>query len=331
MRAGADWIAGDSIRPGSAPVSFRLAIGPGAAIATVVFRPSGLATHTRGLLITGAGVLLLTPDTLLLRLADLDLWTSTFWRELGLGLTLTLGIAVVYRRATIRVFLAMGWAGLSVALLFGANGILFVVAITNTGVANALVIYATAPVIAALLSWVFLRERVSLELWLVIFLTCGGIAIVMWDGVGRGTLLGDIAAVFVAITMAGMFVVLRAARAVNLIPATALGSLAAGLVVLAVASPLDVTWGSAGYVAAMGIFVLPISFALITLGPRYLPAPEVGLLMLLETVLGPLWVWIVLSEEPPLLTIVGGAVVLATLAGHSVYQLRRSRPAAPSP
>ena len=111
------------------------------------------------------------------------------------------------------------------AFLFGANGILFVVAISNTGVANTLVIYATAPVIAALLSWIFLRERVSLELWLVIFLSCAGIAIVVWDGLGRGTLLGDIAAVFVAITMAGMFVVLRAARAVNLIPAMALGQL----------------------------------------------------------------------------------------------------------
>ena len=305
-----------------------MAISPGTVRSTVVFRSTGLATHTRGLLITGIGVIVLTPDTLLLRLADLDVWTATFWRDLALGLVLMLGIAVVHRRATIRVFLTMGWAGLSVAFLFGANGILFVVAISNTGVANTLVIYATAPVFAALLSWIFLRERPSLQLWLVIFLSCAGIAIVVWDGVGRGTLLGDLAALFVAITMAGMFVILRAARAVNLIPATALGSLVAGLAVLGVASPLDVAWSSAGYVAAMGVFVLPISFALITLGPRYLPAPEVSLLMLLETVLGPLWVWLVLSEEPPLLTVVGGAVVLATLAGHSAYQLHRNRAAA---
>ena len=297
----------------------------------MIFRSTGLATHTRGLLITGIGVLVLTPDTLLIRLADLDVWTITFWRDLSLGLVLMLGIAVFYRRATIRVFLAMGWAGLSVALLFGTNGILFVVAISNTGVANTLVIFATTPVIAALLSWIFLRERVGLELWLVIFLSCAGIALVVWDGVGRGTLLGDLAAVSVAITMAGVFVILRAARAINLIPATALGSLVAGLAVLAVASPLDVPWGSAGYVAAMGLFVLPVSFGLITLGPRYLPAPEVALLMLLETVLGPLWVWLVLNEEPPLLTLVGGGIVLATLAGHSAYQLRRSRPAAPLP
>ena len=280
---------------------------------------------------TGTGVLVLTPDTLLLRLAELDVWTAAFWRGLAMGLALLLGIAIAYRRETIHVFLVMGWAGLGVALLFGANGILFVVAISNTGVANTLVIYATAPVIAALLSWIFLRERVSLELWLVIFLSCAGIAIVVWDGVGRGTLLGDMAAVFVAITMAGMFVVLRAARAVNLIPATALGSLVSGLVVFGIASPLDVAWDSAGYVAAMGIFTLPISFAFITLGPRYLPAAEVGLLMLLETVLGPLWVWLVLHEEPPLLTVVGGAVVLATLAGHAAYQLHCNRLAARSP
>ena len=294
-------------------------------------RSTGLAAHTRGLLMTGTGVLVLTPDTLLLRLAELDVWTATFWRGVAMGLALMLGIAIAYRRATIRVFLAIGWAGLSVALLFGANGILFVVAVSNTGVANTLVIYATAPVIAALLSWIFLRERVSLELWLVIFLSFAGITIVMWDGVGRGTLLGDIAAVFVSITLAGMFVVLRAAREVNLIPATALGSLGSGLVVLGVAAPFDVAWGSAGYIAVMGLFVLPVSFALITLGPRYLPAPEVGLLMLLETVLGTLWVWLVLSEEPPLLTLVGGAVVLATLAGHSAYQLHRNRLAARSP
>ena len=280
---------------------------------------------------TGTGVLVLSPDTLLLRLAELDVWTGTFWRGFAMGLALTLGIAVVHRRATVSVFLAMGWAGLGVALLFGSNAILFVVAISNTTVANTLVIYATAPVIAALLSWIFMRERVSLELWLVIFLCCGGIAIVVWDGVGRGTLLGDLAAVFVAVTMAGMFVVLRAARAVNLIPATALGSLVAGLGVLGVASPLDVAWGNAGYVAAMGLVVLPISFALITLGPRHLPAPEVSLLMLVETVLGPFWVWLVLREEPPTFTLIGGAVVLATLGGHSVYQLRRNRLPARSP
>ena len=303
----------------------------GAATASMTVRSTGLAAHTRGLLMTGTGVLVLTPDTLLLRLADLDVWTATFWRGLAMGLALMLGIAIVYRRATIRAFLGIGWAGLAVALLFGANGILFVVAISNTGVANTLVIYATAPVVAALFSWIFLRERVSLELWIVIFLAFAGIAIVVWDGVGRGTLLGDIAAVFVSITLAGMFVVLRAAREVNLIPATALGSLGSGLVVLGVAAPLDVAWGSAGYIAAMGLFVLPVSFALITLGPRYLPAPEVGLLMLLETVLGTLWVWLVLSEEPPLLTVVGGIVVLATLAGHSAYQLHRNRRAARPP
>ena len=78
----------------------------------------------------------------------------------------------------------------------------------------------------------------------------------------------------------------------------------------------------------MGLFILPISFALITLGPRYLPAPEVGLLMLLETVLGPFWVWLLLSEESPLLTVVGNALVSATLAGHSAYQLHRNRPKA---
>ena len=240
-------------------------------------------------------------------------------------------MAVIYRRRTIRVFLAIGWAGLSVAFLFGLNGILFLVSISNTGIANALVILATTPVITALLAWIFLRERVSLELWLVIFLSCGGIAVVVWDGVGRGTLLGDLAAVSVAITMAIVFVILRAARAVNLIPATALGSLVAGLAVLGLASPFDVPWSSAGYVAAMGLVVLPVSFGLITLGPRYLPAPEVALLLLLETVLGPLWVWLVLNEEPPLLTLVGGGVVLATLAGHSGYQLHRNRSAARAP
>ena len=296
-----------------------------------MFRWSGLATHTRGLIITGIGVLVLTPDTLLIRLADLDVWTITFWRDLSLGLALMLAMAVFYRGRTISVFLAMGWAGLGAAFLFGINGILFVVAISHTGVANALVILATTPVVTALLAWIFLRERVSLELWLVIFLSLGGIAIVVWDGVGRGTLLGDLAAVSVAITMAGVFVILRAARAINLIPATALGSLLAGLAVLAVASPLDVPWSSAGYLAAMGLFVLPLSFGLITLGPRYLPAPEVALLMLLETVLGPLWVWLVLSEEPPLLTVIGGAVVLVTLAGHSAYQLYLNRPSARAP
>jgi drug/metabolite transporter (DMT)-like permease len=284
--------------------------------------------HLRGLAITAFGVMVLTPDTLLLRLLSLDPWTVVFWRGVLMAVGLAIGLAIFDRSGVMRVYRAIGRPGLAVAACFSASSILFVYSIANTAVANTLIIVATAPMFAAMFSSAFLREHVPLITWGAIAAVMAGIGIVVFgDGAGAGIqsdskMLGDLAALGTATAMAAIFVLVRRSKAVNMVPSTAIGGLVAALLVLPVAAPLDMSSHDAVVLLVMGLIVLPVSFGLITIGPRYLPAPEVSLLLLLETVLGPYWVWLVLDEQPGPAVLAGGAIVVGSLVIHSLFRLR---------
>jgi drug/metabolite transporter (DMT)-like permease len=288
----------------------------------------GLPDHAKGLIIVVLGVLVLTPDTLLIRLIALDPWTVLVWRGLLQALGLTVLIACFYGRGTVACFRAVGLRGYSAALLFAVSTVLFIVALAHTSVANTLIIVASAPFFAALASRVFLGERIAGRTWAAILAALGGIFLLAFESLGRGSIWGDLAALGVAVAMGGNFTVVRHARAVNMIPAMALSGLIVGLAALLATEPVVLDQTQLAWMLVMGLFVVPVSFALITLGPRYLPAPEVSLLLLLETVLGPFWVWLALGEAPGPWALAGGAVVVATLAVHSALALGRRDAAA---
>lgn len=291
---------------------------------------SGLSEHMKGLGITALGVFVLSPDALLLRLLTVDHWTIVMWRGLLMALTLTLVLLVLYRGRPWMVFYAVGRWGLISASIYGANMTTFVYSINNTAVANTLVIIAAAPLFAAVLSRIFLRERVVLETWVATIFVVFGIAVVFWDGLGRGTWDGDIAALATAWLLAGNFTVLRHRKHINMVPATALGGLGAGLVLLFTGAATPLSPGPQDWLVLglLGLVVVPIAFGLITIGPRYITAPEVGLLMLLETILGPLWVWVALGERASSTALSGGALVVVTLLLYFTIRLRRQAVAA---
>jgi len=283
--------------------------------------------HTRGFLLTLFGVLVLTPDSLLVRLVGSDPWTVTAWRGVLSGSVILLGFLAVHRRAAAYELGRLGASGLAVSALQGANAVFFVLALHHTAVANTLIILATTPLIAALLSFAVLRERVSLATWLAIAAGLGGVGVVVHDGLGRGTLAGDAFALLTAASLAAAFVIIRRRRDLNLVPAAGLGALLSGLVVLPLAAPLSLAGVQIAYALAMSVLVLPVAFALLTLGPRTLPAPEVALLLLLETVLGPMWVWLGVGERPSEAAFLGGGIVIGTLVAHSAWRLgRRAEP-----
>ena len=293
-----------------------------------------LPDHQKGLLLTVLGVRVLTPDSLLVRLIDAEPFGLLVWRGLLQALGILVILALLHRGRLLAPFRAVGRAGLLLAVVFSGCTLFFIVALSLTAVADVLVIVSAAPLAAAVLSLVFLGEGVALRTWIAISLALVGIAILVAEDFGSGSLLGDLAALVCALCIGGSLTITRHARAVSMVPAMVL----AGLVTAAVALPLtllledgELLYGGArlGYTLIMGLVVVPVSFALITVGPRYLPAAEVGLLMLLETVLGPLWVWLVLAEYPGDLALVGGALVVLTLAGHAVTGSRR-RPALPA-
>jgi drug/metabolite transporter (DMT)-like permease len=274
-----------------------------------------------GLALTG--VLVLSPDALLIRLIDTDRATLLFWRSLLQGLTLWAFLALYYRAALPRIVLATGWIGIPAALVFGLTAILFVLSITLTNAANTLFMMATSPLWAALISWLFLGERVALRTWMAIFSALVGIVIIFSGGIGDGTLIGDVIGLAAAFSLATQLTIARHARSTNLVPALAGGVLlASGIVGITFASPMSVKGDDVVWLALLGVFVVPVAFGLLTLAPRYIPSPEVSLIMQLEAILGPIWVWLGVGEVPPIATFIGGAIVLVTLTVHSILGLR---------
>lgn len=300
--------------------------------------PTGTASTAAGqrygFWITLAGVLALCPDTLLVRLIDTDVWTLMFWRGLLMGCGLFVLYAAGEGRGWLERILHIGLPGMAAALLFATNAICFVVALEYTTVANTLLIISASPLFAALLSRIFLGERISLRTGLAILVTCGGIALIfsgsLLGGKASGSLWGDLSALGTGLGLASGFVLVRRQRRVNMIPAMAFGGLISSAVAATLATPFALDGPQFGYTLVMGLLLLPVAFGLITIGPRYIPAPEVGLLMLLETVLGPLIVWAVLGEAASTEALVGGAIVVGTLALHALAGLRKTGGAGPA-
>ncbi len=281
-----------------------------------------MPTHLKGLLITVAGVLVLTPDGLMVRLIAVDQWTLLFWRGMLSAIGLTLILVFYYGRATLAMFRSISRWGWMVACLFSGSTIFFLTALAHTNVANTFVIISAAPLFAAVFSFVLMGERVARRTWVAIVIALGAIALIFSHSFAGGTLTGDLAAIGTAACIAGTFVVMRRERQVNMLPAMILSGILIALVALVLNAGLVVEGRSMGLIVLLCLCILPVAYALITLGPRYLPAPEVSLILLLETVLGPFWVWLVLGEQPSWQAIAGGGILVTTLFVHSLLTLR---------
>ncbi len=285
-----------------------------------------LSDHHKGLLLTFVAVLILSPDALLVRLIQCDIWTLLFWRCLLTAVMMSLFLLVRYRSRFFHSFYATGRTGLLLTLSITFGSLLFVGSLKQTTAANALIILAATPIVSSLFSWLFLREAVPLRTKIAIFVCFSGILLIFSGSITSGLLLGDLMALGATIMWGANIVIIRSGREVNMIPANVLGNLSVVLVVLLLgAQPLAVTTAEAGLLLLLGGVILPISFAMITLSPRYLRAPEVSLILLIETVLGPIWVWLVLAEVPHFRTLVAGALILGTLLIHTSYSLRKTR------
>lgn len=281
---------------------------------------------SQGRALTALGVLVLSPDALLVRLVTTDVWTVVWGRTALTALAIAVFLAVRHRGAAAQIIGgSLDRLGLLVAVLFGTGTVLFVLAVTYTAVANVLVILAAGPLFGAFLSRAFLAERIRTETWVASVAVLAGLAAIFADSLGTGSLFGDACALGASLATSAAFVTLRRFRGPSALVLVGTGSLLAAVAVTGLAHPGSITGPDLLVLVVLGGFVLPVAFGLIFIGPRHIPAPEVGLLMLLETALGPLWVWLVLAEVPTATVFAAGALVVATLAIHSGVTLRRER------
>ncbi|MCB2101752.1 MAG: DMT family transporter [Rhodobacterales bacterium] len=285
------------------------------------------ARHLKGLAITTLGVLVLTPDSLLVRLISADTWTLLFWRGLLASLAVILVLVALERRHAWAAVRAMGWAGVGVGMAYAGSTLLFVNSLRLGSVANTLVIISAAPLFGALGSWWVLKERVPPRTWVAIVIAMAAIAYLVSGSaegvaVGGATLAGDLAALGTALCLSASIVLMRRMGGDNSLPAVALGAALFALAGAVSADTLVLPAADWPPMLLLGGVVIPIAFGLIMIGPRYIPAPEVGLIFLLETVLGPLWVWLVIGEQPSPRAFVAGGVLVATLVIHAALSLR---------
>ena len=277
-----------------------------------------MTNHLKGILMTFIGVVILSPDSVLIRLTDADSWTVLFYRGLLMSIGVMMLLLITYRSKTIVEFKKIGRGGLWIGWLHGIMTGTFVFAIMHTSIANTLVIISTGPIWIAIIAWLTLRERASLVTWLAMIIVFIGIYIVMSANFGGQSIVGDIFALITAILMGFTFTLVRKYKTVNMVPTMAVGGIIAAIIACIFAPTLVLKPEAIIYVVAMGV-ILSISFSLITIAPRYMPAAEVGMIMPLETVLGTLIAWRVINEVPSSNAIIGGIIVVITLFCHAWY------------
>ena len=294
-----------------------------------------MSPYLKGLLLSGAGMLVISPDGMLVKMVqDADAMQTVFWRTLLAGLAVSVALVVMRGRKVVDHVRAMGRIGLAASVMMGLTNVAFVTAMTMTTVANTLVILATLPVFSALFGLLMIGERVRPRTWVAIVLSFTGVVVIFSGsfGLGGGTLAGDLMALAIPVFMALALVLLRKAGDRDTMPVVALGAFISALIVLPFCDPLAVTAADLWVMAVMGLLVTPLALSLYTSGARYIPAAEVALLALIETVLGPIWAWVGVGEVPPAMTLIGGTLVVGAIAGNSlVALLRRSRGATPPP
>ena len=226
---------------------------------------------------------------------------------LGIGVF----VAFTERGRVIASFRASGRAGLAVAALMAASSGAFIAALNYTSVANVLFMQGLAPVLAAVFG-LAVGERVSRRTWFAMAVAIAGVAL-MVGGPSRPSATGFALALFMSISFAAVIVITRHQRHVSMAPATWLSQALVFVCAAPFASVSGIGWKDVALLAGLGVTQIGLGLIFLTIGARLIPAAEVALITLLEIVLGPLWVWIALGEQPSATTLAGGAVVLAAV------------------
>lgn len=291
-------------------------------------------------MITFVGAMMITIDTPVLRLIDGPQWTVMFWRAILLSITVLAWwvISKMLKRPVAPI--VNGKSGLSIILLYAVGNITFITAVFNTSIANVVFILALTPLFAALFSFVWFRENLSLPTWLALVSALFGVGIIVWSGLATDSVLGDFMASLTAVTMALAFTITRrTGKDMSMSPilvgaiTSVIALIASGAVSLNGfdANILHLNQQQSLWMLFNGMIIMPVSYSLLALGPRYITAAEVALFLLLETALAPIWVWLAVGETVPFTTVIGGAIILITLLGHSLVKLRMRRSRDPRP
>ncbi len=289
-----------------------------------------VALHRRAIVYMVVAPVFWSSGGLLVRLLSIrDAWEIVFWRSVFMAAFVAGTLAVMHRRRTLSAVRAVGWPGMLSGLFLAGQFFLFIGSLTLTSVANTFVLMSVSPFLAALAGRAFLREPVPARTWAAIAVAFAGMVVMFSDGVEAGRLAGNLLAVGVSCLFALNVTVLRKAHAtVDMLPTVMIAGLISIVLALPLALPFEATGRDLAILAVMGCVQLGAGCLLMVAASRHLSATELGLLALLEPILGPLWVWVLLGEHPGRRALTGGAIVRAAVIANQALAAWRGRPTA---
>jgi len=283
-----------------------------------------LSNQQRGSALAFIAVMLITPDSLLIRLSSIDTWGMLFYRGAIPFVIVLIGLLIFYNKKFLKVLFNVGRTGIFYIISFAICNITFLISIQNTNVANTLVMVAMAPMLSAILGGFFLKEIPDNKTWIAIIITFFSAIYIFYDSIQLGNFFGDFMGFVTATGLAVNAVLVRSAKDRDLLPSAVIGKLCVAIFAFFFVDSFDLVGNDIIYVPLMCILCVAIPFVLVTIAPRFIPAEEVNLFFLLETIIGPIWVWMIIKEQPSIETILGGVVIILTIAIHSFLKLKKS-------
>ena len=278
----------------------------------------------KGSLLAFIAVILITPDSILIRLSNIETWGLLFYRGAIPFLIVLMGLIFFYKNNLFKAIIGIGYPGIFYILTFSICNITFILSIQNTNVANTLVMVAMAPMISAILGSIFLKEIPDPKTWIAIIITLISVAYIFHDSIEMGKFYGDLFGLITAFGLACNAVIARYAKNRDLVPSAVIGKLCVAIFAFFFVDTFALVEKDIIFVPLMCIMCVAIPFVLVTIAPRFIPAEEVNLFFLLETIIGPFWVWLVINEQPSIETIQGGTIIILTIAVHSFFKIKNS-------
>ena len=281
-----------------------------------------LTSQQKGSLLAFIAVMFITPDSIFIRLSNIETWGMLFYRGAIPFVVTLIGLLFFYKRNFIKALIAIGYPGIFYIFSFSICNITFIISIQNTNVANTLVMIAMAPMISAILGAIFLKEMPDHKTWLAIFITFIAVSYIFYDSIELGNFYGDIFGLITAFGLACNAVLARFAKDRDLVPSAVIGKLCVAVFAFFFVESFALVEKDLIIVPLMCVMCVALPFVLVTIAPRFIPAEEVNLFFLLETIIGPIWVWLIIKEQPSMEVLQGGLVIIATIAIHSFLKLR---------
>ena len=285
---------------------------------------NNLTYQQKGSLLAFVAVMLITPDSLLIRLSNIETWGMLFYRGAIPFVVVLIGLLIFYNKNFLNALFNVGYTGIFYTISFAICNITFLVSIQNTNVANTLVMVAMAPMISAILGGIFLKEVPDKKTWVAILITFFSAIYIFYDSIQLGNFFGDFMGLVTATGLAVNAVLVRSAKDRDLLPSAVLGKLCVAIFAFFFVESFDLVGNDMIYIPLMCVLCVAIPFVLVTIAPRFIPAEEVNLFFLLETIIGPIWVWMIIKEQPSIETVQGGIVIILTIAIHSFLKLKKS-------